>query len=117
MVLQTGDAFVIDDPGVPPFLWVVLHGQAGGSLLIAPVRSINPKTIDDACLVEAGDHPRIRERSFVDYQFARLLAPDELKRLDRFIVRADEVPGALFDRIRTGAAKSSFLPRKFKPLV
>lgn len=73
---------------------------------------------DPACIVEPGDHPFIRHRSYVFYQKIQILDYEHVCRcVNQGIYRAGVTASPeLLAKIIAGIQQSSFIPRKFKIL-
>jgi len=69
---------------------------------------------DDACIIEAGEHPFIRRRSFVDYSKARIESVDGLMRGVKggILIPHEQVAEPLFNRICAGVTTSRHTPRR-----
>lgn len=97
--------FIISEQNVDNFVLVV-----GVSTLRGTGRE------DTSCILEVGDHPSIRVRSYVRYDKAFEI--DYLKllneRMHGQITMVDELPGLAIKRIQEGARKSPALAGKFK---
>lgn len=63
--------------------------------------------LDEACIIEKGDHPFVKHKSFIAYREARLLSFDQLKSLLPRLKMQKSVSPALLQRIRDGAANST----------
>ncbi|HLX53971.1 MAG TPA: hypothetical protein VKR58_08515 [Aquella sp.] len=71
---------------------------------------------DDACIIELGEHPFIKNRSFVFYRHARI---EESKTLIRKVkngefVAHETISDDLYNKIINGLFKSKFVASKFK---
>lgn len=73
---------------------------------------------DATCILEAGCHPFVKQRSFVVYRSARIEPLPRVAQLVRqgFFKPHSAVDAALLDRIRAGLRSSAFTKREFKGL-
>ncbi len=124
---NAGDAFFCLS-GNKEHLFVVLFDPAtypdegyGQRLCLVSVNFSSIKDgqlFDTACIVEPGEHPFIRQRSYIVYQRIQFVDYSRtLQCIEQNIYRAAEpVSPELLKRIRQGIALSSFIPRKFQKL-
>ncbi|MCH8270038.1 MAG: hypothetical protein IH985_02350 [Planctomycetes bacterium] len=89
--MKIGDTFLITKPGrtLDTHLWIVLSDPAANpdKVLIVNLTSCKDrKSIDESCILDVGDHPWVREQSYVNYlesevklikesEYAKLLGP------------------------------------------
>ena len=89
-------------------------------VLLACVTSVTAGVqVEDACLLEPGDHPFVDHDSYVDYRFTRLESVEHLQgrvREGTFIEKEPCSP-ELITRIIQGALKSRRISREFKQLL
>ena len=74
---------------------------------------------EDACLLQAGDHPFIEHDSYVDYRFTRLEQAEHLEGLVKngTFIPKDDCSHGLIKRIISGALISRRIPREYKKLL
>lgn len=73
---------------------------------------------DDTCVLEAGCHPFVKQRSFVLYRSARLEPQSRVEKLVKqgFFKPHHPVDEALLGQVRAGLKTSPFTKREFKGL-
>ncbi|MCA6085012.1 hypothetical protein [Candidatus Endomicrobiellum agilis] len=71
---------------------------------------------DKACILNIGDHPKIKHQSFIFYQKAiEVSAPEIMIRVSsKEYNMAERLSDETLKKIQEGAKKSEFLPEKFK---
>lgn len=99
-------------------LFIVLTDPCGPArqVLMVPVCTIATKNYDPTCVLDPGDHPFIKEASYVDYSLARIEAESALQngvKAGVFIER-ENVSEALYTRIVKGVRASRFTKRFVK---
>lgn len=74
---------------------------------------------DPACVLEAGEHPFIRHRSFVAYRHMRLDSTQHIESMVRSAVWKPHEPctAQLLDRIVAGVCRSQLAPREYKHVL
>lgn len=89
-------------------------------VLLACVNStVNGIPAEDACVLQAGEHPFIEHDSFVDYRFTRIEQSETVeKRVEEgvFLVK-DACSPDLLKKIVGGALKSRRIDREFKMIL
>ena len=69
--MKLGDTFLITKPGktLDSHLWVVLSdpAQNADKILIVNVTTHKGMNVDESCILEIGDHPWIKKKSYVHY--------------------------------------------------
>ena len=105
-------------------LWIVISDpkQNRGKVLLVNFSSVKPSVrFDDACVVDVGDHPYIKKKTFVYYDKARVATDRGLeKEISSGQADAsayDPVSDNLLDRIRQGASTSRFIDRGYRQLL
>ena len=91
-------------------LWVLLVN-------LSSVREGVP--YDDTCLLEPGEHPFVRHRSFVFYRNARIGPESHVLQLTQngLFKPNDPTPTEIFQRIKSGLYNSPHTKREFKRMV
>ena len=71
---------------------------------------------DPACVLEAGDHPFLRQRSFAAYRYMRLDASLHVERMVSSAVWKPHAPCSddLLQRLVAGVCQSRLTPREYK---
>lgn len=110
--LKGGETFLIPEPGssLDSHLWIVLSEP-----------SIDPENVlivnlttwaeykDQACLLQPGDHPFVKQRTCVNYADAKVVTAHQLETfLDRGQIKHQTpLTPELLRRVREGAAQST----------
>lgn len=78
----------------------------------------NEKKIDDACIIQAGEHSFITHESYVFYEKIQILDHQHVCKCvnDGIYRMAEKFTPVLLNRIVNGIQQSTFTPRKFKKL-
>lgn len=105
---------VVIDPVILP--------HAGGHPIVVLVNftSIRDNApYEDACVVQAGEHPFIRHRSYVTYRYARIESVERIKDLLKKGVFVEKEPCSpeLLEKILQGALKSKLISREIKRII
>lgn len=107
--MNAGDAFYLSHRSADGHLWVIISDpdKDAGRVLFVSMTSYDV-TKEDACLIEAGEHPRVTHRTCINYQLTRHSAGDVLDRLrdTNFLRMQPPVSGDLLARIRRGVSRS-----------
>lgn len=99
----------------------VFYPERGFSgVLLVNVSSIKPdKWFDDTCVLEPGEHPFIRWRSFVMYSQAVIANSDEISQgvaIGEFATR-DPVDEHIYERVSEGFELSKHVKPKIKRFI
>ena len=114
--MKLGDAFYFT---FEIHLWIVISNPSpDGQLVIVSVTTKEPYK-DSTCELHAGDHPKIKHDSLIDFKRARLLSLDDFKRLaEKKALRiAAPVSKKLLKRIHDGAGLTRYMPVKCQDLL
>jgi hypothetical protein len=97
--------FVLSDPDVD-----------GKVLVVHMTSSRENGREDQSCILQAGDHDCVRNRSFIRYDraFERELMSLLIEKTNGSISVEPDLDPAILTRIQEGAKKSAALPKKFK---
>jgi hypothetical protein len=113
MPLRGGDAFLARDPSGEKHLWVIISGS--GERPDDPALIVNLSTWhsgrDKACILEPGDHPFVKHKTYVNYRHARRTTTQKLEQalaLGLFVPH-HRVSAHVLRMMREGAAKSRFI--------
>lgn len=74
---------------------------------------------DDACIIEKGEHPFVRHKSYIAYRETMILTHDDLQNFvesGRFTMNTPASP-SLIRKIRESASKSRKLPQEIRNLM
>ena len=85
-------------------------------LLVNVSTVYNNHVFDDACIIEAGEHPFIKRRSFIDYRYARIEEASMLikKVKSGEFIAHESMSEGLYTKIVNGLFKSKFIATKFQ---
>jgi len=109
-----GERFLLKIGSVPHYFFVISasdHYPSEPLVLVSMTKQSKDKHIDDACVLNPGDHPCCSIPSYVDYARAQEFTPGEMEQLicDGRAVRNGHASPALLKRLRDGADASDFL--------
>lgn len=95
---------------------VITDSNEQNEFLTVAVDTLRSSSQDKSCIIEQGEHPFIKTRSFVNYHYARVLNFTQVfNGLQKGVfIRKEDVSEELLKRIQDGAKKSNRLNRKFK---
>lgn len=120
---KPGDCLLINSGPIGKHLFVlVLDTKLGGQhqIVSVPVCTVREcARIDDACLIQPGEHPFVKAESFVQYRDARVDPVEHIQRCVREGTFLPHLPASedLIDRIKQGLAGSRFVKRYIKDLL
>jgi len=110
--MNAGDAFLC--PAKDEHLWMVISDPAADAdhVVIVNLTSWKQGGNDSSGIVNTGEHPFVRHRSFVYYGGAKVDPLSHLKRLRTSggLVLEDPLSEELLARIRLGAESSRWIP-------
>ncbi len=125
-MISAGDAFLVPEnrAGIPSHFYVIVTSplRNGGKVLLVNVTTWKDNTsvgLDDTCLLDIGDHPFIKHRSFIAYNCARVTpvsAIEEALRRGSLILK-QPCSEQLLDRIRQGLLDSPFASPKHRAML
>lgn len=103
-------------------MWVVLKvmyddGAFEDVAIAVSITSYTPRTADDACVLDVGDHPYIRWKSFAYYARLHHATLAEMKAACAGAQKQASVDPALLSRLLVGAENSEFTKRSLKALL
>ena len=107
--MEAGETFYLPDKAADGHLWIVISDPAKDSDRVLLV-SMTTYDVDkeDVCLIEAGEHPKVKHKTCICYKPARATSLANLNRLrdSGYIEMQEPVSADLLQRIRRGAALS-----------
>ena len=110
--MKAGDTCRPADRSIDIHLWVIISDplRDASRVLIVSLTTYNPKK-ENACLLDAGDHPAISRKTCVAHDLANApsLAQLEQAKDAGHLVPAEPVSDEILSRIREGAALSKRL--------
>ena len=91
------------------------------SLLIVSVTTFREgKFHDPSCFLNSSDHPFIKQKSYIAYQYAKTRSNTDLDRLlgsGGIILEDDQISEDVLERIHLGAATSEFIALEYVDLL
>ncbi len=112
--MKAGDTFFVQQVGklYDSHLWIVLSDPAldANQVLIVSLTTWD-KDDDPACVLNIGDHPFVRQKSFIKYSHAKVVTNqqlDEVRARGQIHVQAP-LSANVLKRARDGAAESRFM--------
>ncbi|MCK5425453.1 MAG: hypothetical protein KAI89_08775 [Emcibacter sp.] len=87
-----------------------------GMNLIVPLVTWKNSYSDDTCVLNVGDHPFIKHRSYIQYRFTRLVTAEDLMVgiNNNAFTRHSDFMEFYFLKIKNGIVRSKQTPRQFK---
>ncbi len=108
--MNAGDTFLIPLPGTSydSHLWMVISDPAIGEHCVIVNFTTWRADKDQACIVEAGEHPYVSKRTCVNYRDAKKVRTSDLNDLvaTQRLKRSAPLSLALIDKIRNGVPGS-----------
>ena len=112
--MNAGDTFFVQQIGklYDSHLWMVLSDPAldADKVLIVSLTTWG-KDDDPACILNIGDHPFVRQKSFIKYSHAKVVSEQQLEEFrtrGQIHVQAS-LSASVLKRVRDGAAESRFM--------
>ncbi len=112
--MNGGDTFFVQQVGklYDSHLWMVLSDPAlnANQVLIVSLTTWG-KDDDPACVLNVGDHPFVRQKSFIKYTHAKVVTDQQLEEFrarGQIQVQAP-LSADVLKRVRDGAAESRFM--------
>ena len=112
--MNPGDTFFVQQVGkrYDSHLWMVLSDPAlnANQVLIVSLTTWG-KDDDPACVLNVGDHPFVRQKSFIKYSHAKVVTDQQL---EDFLARGQihaqaPLSASVLKRVRDAAAESRFM--------
>lgn len=113
---KKGTLLIPSGPGKHLFA-IISDKCANNQHLLVNVTSIQPGVAhDDACELAVGDHPFIKQPSYVAYRLAVIQHADKLTKFvdGWYYTQNTDISDALLQRMRDGVLKSKFVPKFVK---
>jgi hypothetical protein len=125
MQWSAGDTFTNEQvsPDTPTHLWVILSEpiRYPEQIVIVNVTSWREGIPyqDKTCVLEVGDHPFIRHKSWINYDETRCTTRENLDTLiqNNLLLLNEAVTSELLDRIQQGAALSPHTRGKIREML
>ena len=124
MDISVGDTFFADFPKEDPHLFFIVLDicKTKPHLFICSMLSSwkdKSPYCDNSCILDKGDHPFIRHKSYIAYRETLILTHEELLRLiqiGKFTIDKPATP-ELIRKIKNSALKSKFLPQNVRNYI
>ena len=107
--MEAGETFYLPDKSADGHLWIVISDpkKDPDRVLLVSMTSYDVDK-EDVCLIDAGEHPKVKHTTCICYKPARATS---LKNLDRlkdsgYLAMQEPVSADLLERIRRGVALS-----------
>jgi hypothetical protein len=102
--------------------WVIISSPRpaiNGNVLAVNITELRQSCIDDACILEPGDHQLIRKKSTVAYSRARLWPAKRIHFgiLQKALSELPRLSPSILEKIIAGARNSPELRREWKSLL
>ena len=107
--MEAGDTFYLPDKAADEHLWIVISdpGKNPDRVLLVSMTSYDVDK-EDVCLIDAGEHPRVKHKTCICYKPARATSLENLRRLrdTGYLAIQEQVSRELLQRIRRGVSLS-----------
>jgi hypothetical protein len=107
--MKAGETFYLPDKSADGHLWIVISDPSKDPdrVLLVSMTSYDADK-EDVCLIDAGEHPRVKHKTCICYKPARATSLVNLDRLrdSGYLQMQEPVSADLLQRIRRGVALS-----------
>jgi hypothetical protein len=107
--MEAGETFYLPDKSADGHLWIVISdpGKNPDRVLLVSMTSYDVSK-EDVCLVDAGEHPKVKHKTCISYKPARQTSLENLDRLrdSGYLNMQEPVSPELLQRIRRGVSLS-----------
>ena len=107
--MEAGDTFYLPDKSADGHLWIVVSdpGRNPNRVLLVSMTSYDVSK-EVACLIDAGEHPKVIHKTCISYKPARQTSLENLDRLrdSGYLKMQEPVSPELLQRIRRGVSYS-----------
>jgi hypothetical protein len=107
--MEAGDTFYLPDKSADGHLWIVISepGKNPNRVLLVSMTSYDVSK-EDACLIGAGEHPKVTHKTCISYKPARQTSLEKLDRLrdSGYLKMQEPVSPELLQRVRRGVSLS-----------
>lgn len=107
----------INNRAISHLFIVISDPNPNDEVLVVNVSTLrNPAKADPACIVNAGEHSAIKDKSFIFYYFAEKMTTKWIadKCRNNIYEMSEEISDSLLVKIQDGAKRSMFLKQEFK---
>jgi hypothetical protein len=106
----------IHDAAVAHLFAVISDPTPDDEVMVVNFSTFRPGKSDTACIVQAGEHPDVKNKSFIFYFHAEVMTTKHIANKCRVNIYSatDDISDALLDKIQTGARASLFLRHELK---
>ena len=111
--MNAGDTFKLWDKAADVHVWVIVSDPIAhpDEVVIANFTSYDCDS-EDVCIIDKGEHPWVRHRTCVAYEYARSVTVEQLRRCDaKKIEMMEPLSAVLLRRVRLGASRSRTIKR------
>lgn len=120
---KPGDCLLINSGPVGKHLFVIVIEASDGKqpkFISVPICTVREHArIDDACILQPGEHPFVKSESFIQYRYARDDSSEHLSKCvhEGTFIPQDSASPALINKIKAGLTNSRFVSRHIKDLL
>jgi hypothetical protein len=107
--VKAGDTFALKDKAVDSHIWIVISDpEADAERVLFVSMTSHDITKENVCLLDVGDHPFIKHKTCIAYEFAKVAPLKTLVELrtQGLLVMSQPISVELLDRIRQGVSLS-----------
>jgi hypothetical protein len=118
MEIGVGDTYrgPLNNPRLVPHVWFVVAGPTTeGNIIAVNMTDYENNEGDLTCIIEPGDHPRVRKRSVIRYCDSQQISLQQLERAERLgiLSRCEKSSEVLIKRIQQGCLISDDMNPRF----
>lgn len=95
---------------------IITNSNEQNEFLSVPIDTLRSRAQDTSCVIEAGEHSFIKNRSFVNYRYARVLSFAQVFNgfQKGLLIRKEDISEELLERIQDGARTTKHLANELK---
>ncbi len=93
-------------------LFIILTNPVNNEIITVNLSTCKTKFYDKSCILNKGDHPFIKHKSYIAYHHSKILTITKLKSMT--IKQLQPVSDNVFQRIISGLLQSKQTPNKIK---
>lgn len=99
-------------------VWIVCSlPAADGSIVAVNFTTWHPKCPDENCIVEAGEHPFVKHKTYVAYERAKAFPKAAQEQIEKLCPLGPAVSAIVLERIQLGALKSDLMAVKLQIMI
>jgi len=120
MTISIGKTFLVPSGAAKHLFFIILgpvdieYGQKQQFISVNATTIRDSIDYDGSCILNPGDHPFIKHKSYINYRYARTDTAEHLKKM--LLDAHDDCSHELLRRIIEGAKKSRYIRRDLKLL-